>query len=217
MLYLLYFWYRWYSMDILKKLVPIDAYAAAKHQDGTISVQDLSDPTVVVVVVVEFEVEKRSISFLVGPQCIEPSCVEYVGIYHDEFDCWEIFGDNGKHYAVVHSGDEYYDLCQEVVIHFKDKLLAGHRTGKFADRLARKAAEEIRDEIDRDIINDLRGMFNTHSTISTKPVIIRNDRKLKMRWSLDPVDALEVSKPIGVVSRLDYTSTQQTLHVFQQQ
>jgi hypothetical protein len=55
------------------------AYVVAIGPDGTILNTELADPFTKPAIVVEFSLAEFD--------------VDYIAIYHDDLDCWEVFGD----------------------------------------------------------------------------------------------------------------------------
>lgn len=153
---------------------PIDAYAASFRSDGAV-VSELADPTLVPTVVVNFVLVQDG----VGDR--------FDAVYHENQDLWEVF-DHYKRVTVARPGHQLYELANQTVDAHRSKLLSGPCPKSLHDRLTQKLADEMREEIDRDIISDLRRNVPGHSepefelTLSPPPGA---NRKLTPKWSLD--------------------------------
>lgn len=113
-----------------------DAYAAAILDDGRVVTCDLSDPALTPTIVAEFTLQGEG----------------YLAFWHDDLNRWEISGPE-KFYRVVDASDPFWDFCEQTVDAFRDQLL---RDNAGSNRLSRKLARSIQEEIDADIIRDLQ-------------------------------------------------------------
>lgn len=172
-------------------LSPTAAYAAAIEEDGSVHVRDLSDPSVRVVIVAEYDEDGTSVK----------------AYYHEDVDRWEICGPD---YQIVGPDHPLYERCDWVVAQFRQELF----DPPLESILTRKMAKSIRDEIDRDIINDLLiasgkpplsppayvppPVYMTLPTYTTSP----QNRKLKATWTLDKAQDLSASRDLVGVSQL---------------
>lgn len=112
-----------------------DAYSAAILEDGQVVVSDLSDPTITPTIVAEFIVQGA----------------EYLAFWHDDLNCWEVFGP-AKFYRVCESSDPFWGFCEQTATAFHDRLL----TNSGGSRLSRRLARKIQEKIDGEIIRSLQ-------------------------------------------------------------
>ncbi len=161
-------------------LSPTAAYAATIEEDGRVHIRDLSDPSVRVVIVAEYDEDGKSVQ----------------AFYHEDVDRWEVCGSD---YRIVGPDDPLYRQCDWVVDQFRNELLSP----PLENILTRKMAKEMRDEIDRDIINDL--LMASGKTPLPPPVYIPPPAKnyvMKATWTMDKAQDLKAQRDTVGVSQL---------------
>ncbi len=147
-----------------------DVFVAALCPDGTIiSGDNLANIDSVPVVIAEFTFDGN----------------EFLAAYHDNLDRWELFGYNDSH-LVASPDDEMYKLAEKTVAQFNASLFS---EGDSESRLVRRMTQGIRDEMDKDILADLK----IAAGIPVPPPIIViptttgpfRPRILKANWTVD--------------------------------
>jgi hypothetical protein len=96
-----------------------------------------------------------------------------------------------------------YKTCESVASYFKDSLFADKFDFTISGRLTRKMVQEMRREIDHEILNDLRiasGLSSIVPPISimtlTPPKKDPTPRKLKASWSMESTDQLRATSTL---------------------
>ncbi len=148
-----------------------DAYAAALLDDGSVVIIDLSDPALTPVIVAEFTAYGG----------------DYHAFWHDDLNRWEVFGPD-EFYRVCDASDPFWGFCEQTVGAFRDRLL---RDNAGNNRLSRKLARSIQEEIDAEIIRDL--MIASGQYVPPPPPVPqltigppKGNRILVSKWTIEP-------------------------------
>ncbi len=159
---------------------PHDAYIVALRPDGAVVHGDLADPTCIPIPIVEFEYDE----------------IWYILINHDD-GIWEIINHPLRDDCLVPVQDRLHTCAEATLQHFTQKLLEGPCSDILKRRLISAMGRDIQQEIDQDIINDLRRVL-PEIKLKTETVEVKaHTRKLKATWTMEssaPRDPVSIGR-----------------------
>jgi hypothetical protein len=165
-------------------IIPCDAYVATIDTYGNVTQGELSDPSVVTTIVVDFEVVTMIVPTEGDPR--EEGTL-YRGIYHQEEDIWEIHN-SGNLARFAAQGTVEYERAERTVIAFCHKLLHGPCPKWMEERLCREMKKDIMYEIDREILRDLFIAIGqlVPKRLRDRPFVFTKEVKpLKATWTVE--------------------------------